>query len=160
MKSALIAAAVGAAVAALVIGLLRDKRRQDDHSARAERPGDIRELRSPGDGRPLTMGVWRHLRRYAFMIGPLQAAIVDLDGTMVDTLGDFTVALNRMLDELGLPGIEQASIERLVGKGSEHLIRSVLAQVGAAPRCMKPPGSRTRNTTGPSTASGRRCSPA
>lgn len=66
------------------------------------------------------------------MIGPLQAAIVDLDGTMVDTLGDFTVALNRMLDELGLPGIEQASIERLVGKGSEHLIRSVLAQVGAA----------------------------
>jgi phosphoglycolate phosphatase len=65
-------------------------------------------------------------------IGPLQAAIVDLDGTMVDTLGDFTVALNRMLDELGLHGIERDSIGRLVGKGSEHLIRSVLAQVGAA----------------------------
>jgi phosphoglycolate phosphatase len=67
------------------------------------------------------------------MIGPLQAAIIDLDGTMVDTLGDFTVALNRMLDQLRLPGIERASIARLVGKGSEHLIRSVLAQVGAAP---------------------------
>ena len=66
-------------------------------------------------------------------LGPLQAAIIDLDGTMVDTLDDFTVALNRMLDELRLPGIERASIERLVGKGSEHLIRSVLAQVGAAP---------------------------
>lgn len=52
---------------------------------------------------------------------------------MVDTLDDFTVALNRMLDELRLPGIERASIARLVGKGSEHLIRSVLAQVGAAP---------------------------
>jgi len=67
------------------------------------------------------------------MIGPLQAAIVDLDGTMVDTLGDFTVALNRMLAELALPGIERAAIARLVGKGSEHLIRSVLARVQADP---------------------------
>jgi phosphoglycolate phosphatase len=64
---------------------------------------------------------------------PLQAAIVDLDGTMVDTLGDFSVALNRMLGELRLPGIEPSSIARFVGKGSEHLIRSVLAQVGADP---------------------------
>jgi phosphoglycolate phosphatase len=63
----------------------------------------------------------------------LRAAIVDLDGTMVDTLGDFTVALNRMLAELALPGIERAAIARLVGKGSEHLIRSVLAQVQADP---------------------------
>ena len=62
-----------------------------------------------------------------------QAAIVDLDGTMVDTLGDFAVALNRMLDELALPGIDRTAIERMVGKGSEHLIRSVLAHVHAAP---------------------------
>jgi phosphoglycolate phosphatase len=65
---------------------------------------------------------------------PLRAAIVDLDGTMIDTLGDFVVALNRMLDELRLPGIDRPSIERLVGKGSEHLVRSVLAHVGAPPR--------------------------
>jgi phosphoglycolate phosphatase len=63
----------------------------------------------------------------------LQAAIIDLDGTMIDTLGDFAVALNRMLQELRLPGIEAPAIERLVGKGSEHLIRSVLAAVGAEP---------------------------
>jgi phosphoglycolate phosphatase len=62
-----------------------------------------------------------------------QAAIVDLDGTMIDTLGDFVVALNRMLAELRLPGIEAPAIARLVGKGSEHLIRSVLAEVGAEP---------------------------
>ncbi|MGH6625650.1 MAG: phosphoglycolate phosphatase [Burkholderiaceae bacterium] len=61
----------------------------------------------------------------------LQAAIVDLDGTMVDTLGDFAAALNLMLQDLSLPGIERASIERLVGKGSEHLIRSVLHHVTA-----------------------------
>ena len=68
----------------------------------------------------------------------LHAAIVDLDGTMVDTLGDFAVALNRMLAELALPGIERPAIARLVGKGSEHLIRSVLAQVGGDARLYEP----------------------
>lgn len=62
---------------------------------------------------------------------PLHAAIVDLDGTMVDTLGDFVVALNRCLDDLGLPPIERNFVERTVGKGSEHLLRSTLAHLGA-----------------------------
>ena len=61
---------------------------------------------------------------------PVQAAIVDLDGTMVDTLGDFEVALNTMLAELGLAGVDRAFIEHTVGKGSEHLIRQTLVQVG------------------------------
>ncbi|WP_395700527.1 phosphoglycolate phosphatase [Aquabacterium sp.] len=61
-----------------------------------------------------------------------QAAIVDLDGTMVDTVGDFEAALNRMLDELCLPHVDRGFIERTVGKGSEHLIRTTLAHVGAA----------------------------
>ncbi|MDT7834145.1 phosphoglycolate phosphatase [Aquabacterium sp. OR-4] len=65
------------------------------------------------------------------MFAPLQAAIVDLDGTLVDTVGDFELALNRMLDELGLPQVPRAFIERTVGKGSEHLIRSTLLAVGA-----------------------------
>jgi phosphoglycolate phosphatase len=73
-----------------------------------------------------------------------QAAIVDLDGTMVDTLGDFAAALNRVLDELGLPGIERAAIGRMVGKGSEHLIRSVLAHVRAAPSLYEPAWQRYR----------------
>lgn len=62
----------------------------------------------------------------------LDAAIVDLDGTMVDTLGDFAEALNRMLADLALPAVAPAAIEQMVGKGSEHLIRSVLAHVGVA----------------------------
>jgi phosphoglycolate phosphatase len=61
----------------------------------------------------------------------LQAAIIDLDGTMVDTLGDFAAALDGMLGELALPRIEPSAIEQMVGKGSEHLIRSVLARVNA-----------------------------
>ncbi|MCO5978137.1 phosphoglycolate phosphatase [Ideonella oryzae] len=62
---------------------------------------------------------------------PWQAAIVDLDGTMVDTLGDFELALNRSLAELGLPGVDRAFIEHTVGKGSAHLLRSTLAHVQA-----------------------------
>ncbi len=58
------------------------------------------------------------------------AAIVDLDGTMVDTVGDFEVALNTMLAELGLRRVDRGFIEHTVGKGSEHLIRSTLAHVG------------------------------
>ena len=59
--------------------------------------------------------------------------IVDLDGTMVDTLGDFEAALNRMLAELDLPPVSRALVERTVGKGSEHLIRSVLEHQLALP---------------------------
>ena len=60
----------------------------------------------------------------------VEAVIVDLDGTMVDTLGDFEVALNAMLGELGLRAVDRGFIEHTVGKGSEHLIRSTLAHVG------------------------------
>lgn len=61
----------------------------------------------------------------------IDAVMVDLDGTMVNTLGDFAEALNRMLADLKLSAIEPQVIENMVGKGSEHLIRSVLAHVGA-----------------------------
>ena len=63
----------------------------------------------------------------------IQAVIVDLDGTMVDTVGDFEVALNRSLAELDLPPVTRALVERTVGKGSEHLIRSVLEHQLALP---------------------------
>ena len=67
------------------------------------------------------------------MSAGLQAAVVDLDGTMIDTLGDFVVALNRSLDDLGLPRVGRGFVECTVGKGSEHLLRSTLAHVGADP---------------------------
>jgi phosphoglycolate phosphatase len=64
----------------------------------------------------------------------VRGVIVDLDGTMVDTLGDFEAALNRMLAELDLPPVSRALVERTVGKGSEHLIRSVLEHQLALPQ--------------------------
>jgi phosphoglycolate phosphatase len=62
---------------------------------------------------------------------PLHAAIVDLDGTLVDTLGDFTAALNAMLQVLDLPSVEARTVEGFIGKGSEHLIQATLAHLGA-----------------------------
>lgn len=48
---------------------------------------------------------------------------------MVDTLGDFVVALNRMLADLSLSPVERSVVGTRVGKGSEHLISAVLDHV-------------------------------
>jgi phosphoglycolate phosphatase len=76
-------------------------------------------------------------------LSSIDAAIVDLDGTTVDTLGDFVVVLNGMLDDLALPRVDAVQVRPLVGKGSEHLIRSVLdralASAGTAHTPVKTP---------------------
>jgi phosphoglycolate phosphatase len=66
---------------------------------------------------PAADSVLRHVR----------AAIIDLDGTMLDTVPDFQVAINRMRFEFNLAPIGQGLVKLIVGKGSENLIRSVLA---------------------------------
>ena len=70
-------------------------------------------------------------RMRALLSQPPQAAIIDLDGTLVDTLGDFTAALNRMLRELAFQAIDAGTVSGFIGKGSEHLIRETLVRVGA-----------------------------
>lgn len=59
-----------------------------------------------------------------------EAAIVDLDGTMVDTVGDFEAALRGALADLGLPPVSRSFISRTVGKGSEYLLACSLQEVG------------------------------
>ena len=59
--------------------------------------------------------------------GPIRAVIIDLDGTMVDTAGDFHAAINAMLEALGAaPDMSTEEIVGYVGKGSENLVRRVL----------------------------------
>ena len=66
-----------------------------------------------------------------------QAAILDLDGTLVHTLGDFAEALRRMLRDLPEPYasyiVRTDTIAPLIGKGSENLIKSLLALINSAP---------------------------
>jgi len=64
-------------------------------------------------------------------IESLDAVIVDLDGTMIDTVPDFELALSGALADLGYPPVGRAFIARTVGKGSEHLLRCTLIEVGA-----------------------------
>ena len=63
----------------------------------------------------------------------VQALIFDLDGTMVHTLGDFQVALHRTMADLDLPPVSNELIEQTIGKGSEHLIRTLLTYQLARP---------------------------
>jgi phosphoglycolate phosphatase len=63
----------------------------------------------------------------AFTAGKIRAAIVDLDGTMVDTADDFTASLNGMLAQFDAEETTREEVIDYVGKGTEHLIRSVLA---------------------------------
>lgn len=64
---------------------------------------------------------------------PPQACILDLDGTLIDTLGDFVAVLGRVLSDLGLRGVTRDFIEQTIGRGSEHLVRTTLAHVDATP---------------------------
>nr|WP_315486850.1 phosphoglycolate phosphatase [uncultured Undibacterium sp.] len=57
----------------------------------------------------------------------IQAAIIDLDGTMLDTAPDFLVAINRMRAEFSLQPLDIVTITNFVGKGSENLIHRVLS---------------------------------
>jgi phosphoglycolate phosphatase len=60
------------------------------------------------------------------LLSNIDAVMVDLDGTMVDTMGDFEAALNLCLADIDLPKVSPAGVNIAVGKGSEHLIRTVL----------------------------------
>lgn len=66
----------------------------------------------------------------------IDAVIVDLDGTMVDTVSDFCVALNLMLRDLPPPfesySMSPLMVSQMIGKGSENLIKSVLSHVHTA----------------------------
>ncbi len=57
----------------------------------------------------------------------LEAALIDLDGTMIDTVDDFTAGLNAMLARVGARATDREEVTHYIGKGSENLIAKVLA---------------------------------
>lgn len=55
-----------------------------------------------------------------------QAVIFDLDGTLVDSLGDISTAMNGALGDLGLPGHPPAAYRHFIGDGIEPLAQRAL----------------------------------
>jgi phosphoglycolate phosphatase len=53
--------------------------------------------------------------------------MIDLDGTLADTIPDLAEAANRMLRELGRPGLEPGLVRTFVGKGIPKLVECALA---------------------------------
>jgi phosphoglycolate phosphatase len=56
----------------------------------------------------------------------IRAALIDLDGTLLDTALDIAVAANAMLRELGLRELETGTIRDFIGKSMPHLVRRSL----------------------------------
>lgn len=54
-------------------------------------------------------------------------AILDLDGTLLDTLDDLAASVNAALAAVGLPPRERLEIERFVGEGARNLLARAVA---------------------------------
>lgn len=57
----------------------------------------------------------------------MKVAILDLDGTIVDTLDDLVAAVNVALAEVGLPSRPRDEIRQFVGEGSQRLVSRAVA---------------------------------
>ena len=57
----------------------------------------------------------------------VKAVMIDLDGTLADTIPDLAEAANMMLRELDRPGLERELIRTFVGKGIPKLVERALA---------------------------------
>jgi phosphoglycolate phosphatase len=60
------------------------------------------------------------------MSAVLRAALIDLDGTLLDTAPDLAVAANRVRSEFGLPDLAVARVAEFVGKGTDMLVHRAL----------------------------------
>ncbi len=60
------------------------------------------------------------------MFENIEAIFLDLDGTLVDSVPDLTVAVDAMLEQLSLPPRGEERVRQWVGNGAEMLIRRAL----------------------------------
>lgn len=55
-----------------------------------------------------------------------RAVVFDLDGTLLDTIEDITIALNRAFERRGFPALSIPACKSLVGEGMDTLVRKAL----------------------------------
>jgi len=56
-----------------------------------------------------------------------RAVLLDLDGTLLDSVPDLALAANAMRIELGMPVLREDVIATFVGKGADNLVRRALS---------------------------------
>jgi phosphoglycolate phosphatase len=66
------------------------------------------------------------------LLRPRRAVVFDLDGTLIDTVGDLAAALNRTLADLNLPPHSESAVRTMLGGGLAKLLERGLAAHGAA----------------------------
>jgi phosphoglycolate phosphatase len=59
--------------------------------------------------------------------------LFDLDGTLIDSVGDLTAAINRLLAELGRAPLDVAQVRPMIGDGVGNLVEQVLAASPGGP---------------------------
>ncbi len=58
----------------------------------------------------------------------IRAVLFDLDGTLVNTVGDLNTAVNYVLQKHGHTAVSQDNFIKMIGKGNEYMIRAALPE--------------------------------
>jgi phosphoglycolate phosphatase len=72
----------------------------------------------------------------------LKGLLLDLDGTLVDSLPDLVDVLNQVLGDFGVPRLTAAEAKPMVGDGTPKLVERALAARGVTPDQIRPAQSR------------------
>ena len=72
----------------------------------------------------------------------LKGLVLDLDGTLVDSLPDLLAVLNQVLGDFGVPSLTPAEAKPMIGDGTLRLVERALAARGVTPDQIKPAQSR------------------
>ncbi len=63
---------------------------------------------------------------------PLSSVLFDLDGTLLDTVADIALALNRAMGEFGCKWLPESEVRQMIGRGTPVLIERAIASQGRA----------------------------
>lgn len=64
---------------------------------------------------------------------PIRAMLLDLDGTLVDSLADITASVDHLRATVGLPPLGTARVRSMVGDGARRLLERALADLDRSP---------------------------
>jgi phosphoglycolate phosphatase len=75
-------------------------------------------------------------------VASLKGLILDLDGTLVDSLPDLLEVLNQVLGEFGVPPLTAAEAKPMIGDGTLKLVERALGARGVTPDRIRPAQAR------------------